>query len=204
VKLRRSQNKNEWLLIKHRDEICGSHVECGGTWRIRSLAAARYPRLTREKAKRETSSPGFFSASAPPSYPERAKAPMPHEVSVTLAKLADKPFLPIPTGSSRLSGTEFAPWHLSRTVLCAYFSRSQRDVLRRVSRVSRSRQAICVLAPPFLTVKSSLSTKNGRSDFQKLQKTASASASPRKSSSATSPLTYYFFDVLYCNGFRCP
>src|SRR6202040_744284 len=90
VKLKRSQAKNEWLLIKHRDE----HAD--PMWNVdehgESVVSGRpIPKTHKEKQKEKRSG----QDSPPPNpaeLPGARSAPMPREVSVTLAKLADEPF----------------------------------------------------------------------------------------------------------------
>src|SRR5260370_25319685 len=121
VKLKRSQSKNEWLLIKHRDE----HADA--MWNVdehgESVVSGRpLPKTQKEKRATQDSAPPN-----PAELPGARSAPMPREVSVTLAKLADKPF-------SDPNWLFEIKWDGIRTVAFVengdvrLFSRSKRDV----------------------------------------------------------------------------
>jgi bifunctional non-homologous end joining protein LigD len=196
VKLRRSQNKNEWLLIKHRDEYADPmwNVEEHGE----SVVSGRpLPKTHKEKQKEKRvvqDSPPLNTAE----LPGARSAPMPREVSVTLAKLADKPF-------SDPNWLFEIKWDGIRTVAFVengsvrLFSRSRRDVsvefpeFQDLAKYLRAGTAI--VDGEIVTL-----DENGRSDFQKLQNRFGVSKPSQKLISDV-PLTYYFFDVLYCNGF---
>jgi len=196
VKLRRSQNKNEWLLIKHRDEHADPmwNVEEHGE----SVVSGRpLPKTHKEKQKEKRvvqDSPPLN----PAELPGARRAPMPSEISVTLAKLADKP-LSDPGWLFEIK------WDGIRTVAFVengavrLFSRSKRDVtsefpeFQNLARHIRAGTAI--LDGEIVTL-----DENGRSDFQKLQNRFGVSKPSQKLINDV-PLTYYFFDLLYCNGF---
>jgi bifunctional non-homologous end joining protein LigD len=135
---------------------------------------------------------------SPAELPGARKAPMPHEVSVTLAKLADKPF-------SDPNWLFEIKWDGIRTVAFVengpvrLFSRSQRDVSAEFPEfqdlAKHLRGGTAILDGEIVTL-----DENGRSDFQKLQNRFGVSKPSQKLISDV-PLTYYFFDVLYCNGF---
>jgi bifunctional non-homologous end joining protein LigD len=196
VKLKRSQNKNEWLLIKHRDEYADPmwNVEEHGE----SVVSGRpIPKTHKEKQKekRVTYDPSPLN---PAELPGARSAPMPREVSVTLAKLADKPF-------SDPNWLFEIKWDGIRTVAfiengaVRLFSRSQRDVSAEFPEfqdlAKHLRAGTAILDGEIVTL-----DENGRSDFQKLQNRFGVSKPSQKLISDV-PLTYYFFDVLYCNGF---
>src|ERR1700704_1065624 len=196
VRLKRSQNKNEWLLIKHRDEYADPmwNAEEHGE----SVVSGRpLPKTHKEKqkAKRVVQDSSPLS---PADLPGARKAPMPHEVSVTLAKLADKPF-------SDPNWLFEIKWDGIRTVAFVenssvrLFSRSQRDVSAEFPEfqdLAKHLQAgTAILDGEIVTL-----DENGRSDFQKLQNRFGVSK-PSQRLISDVPLTYYFFDVLYCNGF---
>ena len=196
VKLKRSQGKNEWLLIKHRDE----HAD--PTWNVEehgeSVVSGRpIPKTHKEKQKEKRS----VQDSPPPSpaeLPGARSAPMPRDVSVTLAKLADKPF-------SDPNWLFEIKWDGIRTVAFVengdvrLFSRSKRDVTAEFPEfqdlAKHLRAGTAILDGEIVTL-----DENGRSDFQKLQNRFGVSKPSQKLISEV-PLTYYFFDVLYCNGF---
>jgi bifunctional non-homologous end joining protein LigD len=123
---------------------------------------------------------------------------MPREVSVTLAKLTDKPF-------SDPNWLFEIKWDGIRTVAFVdngdvrLFSRSKRDVTAEFPEfqdlAAHLRAGTAVLDGEIVTL-----DENGRSDFQKLQNRFGVSKPSQKLISDV-PLNYYLFDVLYCNGF---
>src|ERR1700719_5206302 len=192
VKLKRSQGKNEWLLIKHRDEYADS------LWNVdehgESVVSGRpLPKTQKEKRANEDS-----ASLNPAQLPGARSAPMPREVSVTLAKLADKPF-------SDANWLFEIKWDGIRTVAFVdngdvrLFSRSKRDVTAEFPEfqnlAKHLRAGTAILDGEIVTL-----DENGRSDFQKLQKRFGVTKPSQKLITQV-PLTYYLFDVLYCNGF---
>src|SRR6266446_306514 len=196
VKLRRSQNKNEWLLIKHRDEYADPmwNVEEHGE----SVVSGRPLPKTHKEKQKEKRVVQESSPLSPADLPGARKAPMPHEVSVTLAKLADKPF-------SDPKWLFEIKWDGIRTVAFVengsvrLFSRSQRDVSAEFPEfqdlAKHLRAGTAVLDGEIVTL-----DENGRSDFQKLQNRFGVTKPSQKLINDV-PLTYYLFDALYCNRF---
>jgi len=192
VKLKHGRGKNEWLLIKHRDD------QADPMWNVEehgeSVVSGRpLPKTQKEKrAARDSAAPN------PADLPGARSAPMPRDVSVTLAKLADKPF-------SDPNWLFEIKWDGIRTV--AYvenervrlFSRSKREVtaefpeFQDLARYLRAGTAI--LDGEIVTL-----DENGRSNFQKLQNRFGVSQ-PSQRLIQEVPLTYYFFDLLYCDSF---
>ena len=192
VKVKRSQGKNEWLLIKHRDEYADP------LWNVdehgESVVSGRpLPETQKEKRSDQDSTP-----LNPAQLPGARSAPMPREVSVTLAKLADKPF-------SDPNWLFEIKWDGIRTVAFVdngdvrLFSRSKRDVTAEFPEFQdlarHLRAGTAILDGEIVTL-----DENGRSDFQKLQNRFGVSK-PSQKLIRDVPLTYYLFDVLYCNGF---
>src|SRR6266403_580213 len=192
VKLKRGQAKNEWLLIKHRDEYADP------LWNVdehgESVVSGRpLPKTQKEKRAREDATPPN-----PAQLPGARSAPMPREISVTLAKLADKPF-------SDPNWLFEIKWDGIRTVAFVengdvrLFSRSKRDVTAEFPEfqdlAKHLRAGTAILDGEIVTL-----DENGRSDFQKLQNRFGVTKPSQKLISDV-PLTYYFFDVLYCNDF---
>ncbi len=193
VKLKHSRGKNEWLLIKHRDEHADPmwDVEEHGE----SVVSGRPIPKTQKEKKRASQD------SAPPNpaeLPGAHSAPMPREVSVTLAKIADKVF-------SDPNWLFEIKWDGIRTVAFVenggvrLFSRSKRDVTAEFPEfqdlAKHLRAGTAILDGEIVTL-----DENGRSDFQKLQNRFGVTKPSQKLINDV-PLTYYLFDVLYCNGF---
>ena len=192
VKLKHSRGKNEWLLIKHRDD----HAD--PMWNVddhgESVVSGRpLPKTQKEKRKILDS-----AAPNPSELPGARSAPMPRDVSVTLAKIADKPF-------SDPNWLFEIKWDGIRTVACVengsvnLFSRSKREVTGEFPEfqdlAKYLRAGTAILDGEIVTL-----DKNGRSDFQKLQNRFGVTKPSQKLMQEV-PLNYYLFDVLYCNGF---
>src|SRR3984893_2820120 len=162
------------------------HGESGGSGRP-------LPKTQKEKRSAQDSAPPN-----PGDLPGARSAPMLRDVSVMLAKLADKPF-------SDPNWLFEIKWDGIRTVACVenekvrLFSRSKREVtaefpeFQDLARYLRA--GTTILDGEIVTL-----DENGRSDFQKLQNRFGVSK-PSQKLIGQVPLTYYFFDVLYCNGF---
>src|SRR3984893_16397283 len=196
VKLKHSRGKNEWLLIKHRDDHANPmwNAEEHG----KSVVSGRpIPKTHKEKQEEKRSA----QDSPPPNPGESPGAPSPprpREFSVTLANLEEKPF-------SNPNWLFEIKWDGIRTVAFVengdvrLFSRSKRDVTTEFPEfqdlAKHLRAGTAILDGEIVTL-----DENGRSDFQKLQTRFGVSKPSQKLISEV-PLTYYFFDVLYCNGF---
>lgn len=192
VRLKKSDPKNEWLLIKHRDSSVDTswdveaHAESVASGRtIQDVAMGRAASADR-KPVQITSLPGA------------RKTTMPASVSVTLATLVDKPF----------SGAEWlyeVKWDGVRAV--AYIEKDK------VTLRSRSGRDITPENPEFSNLAAHLDAENaiidgeivaldehGRSDFQKLQNRISVH-NPSRTLLQSVGLTYYVYDLLYCDGY---
>src|ERR1700687_5163406 len=192
VKLKRSQGKDEWLLIKHRDEYADPlwNVDEHGE---SAVSGRPLPKTQKQKRADQDSTPPN-----PAQLPGARSAPMPHEISVTLAKLADKPV-------SHPNWLFEIKWDGIRTVAFVengrvrLFARSKRDVTAESPEfqdlAKHLRAGTAILDGEIVTL-----DENGRSDFQKLQNRFGVTKPSQKLITEV-PLTYYLFDALYCNGF---
>jgi bifunctional non-homologous end joining protein LigD len=196
VKLKHSRGKNEWLLIKHRDE----HAD--PMWNVdehgESVVSGRPIPKTHKEKQKEKRSVQDLPPPNPAELPGARSAPMPRDISVTLAKLADDAF-------SDPKWLFEIKWDGIRTVAflengdVRLFSRSKRDVTAEFPEfqdlAKHLRSGTAILDGEIVTL-----DKNGRSDFQKLQNRFGVTKPSQKLITQV-PLTYYLFDVLYCNGF---
>jgi bifunctional non-homologous end joining protein LigD len=192
VKLKHSRGKNEWLLIKHRDDYADPmwDVEEHGE----SVVSGKpLPRTQKQKRASHDSSPPN-----PAELPGARHSAMPGDVSVTLAKLAEKPF-------SDPGWLFEIKWDGIRTIAFVengnvrLFSRSKREVTAEFPEFQdlgkHLRAGTAIVDGEIVTL-----DENGRSDFQKLQNRFGVSKPSQKLISDV-PLTYYLFDALYCNGY---
>ena len=190
VKLKRSQKGNDWLLIKHRDE------DADPLWNVEehgeSVVSGRG--ISKRKPAREA----VAASPAPASLPGARSAPMPASVPVTLATLQDKAF-------SDPNWLFEIKWDGVRTLAfldggkVRLVSRTGRDVtseyLEFQQLAGNVRANTAILDGEIVALE-----ENGRSNFQKLQNRIGVS-NPSQKLLDTIPLTYYVFDLLYCNGF---
>jgi len=192
VRLKRSERGNEWLLIKHRDDH--ADPDWNADEHGESVVSGKSLPISKngKKSSKDASPP------TPSTLPGAQTAPMPANVSVTLARLGDKPF----------SDPEWLfeiKWDGVRTLA---FLREGK-----VRLVSRSGRNVTAEYPEFRDLPKHIAAntvildgeivtldENGRSDFQKLQNRIGVS-NPSQRLLEAIPLHYYLFDLLYCNGF---
>jgi bifunctional non-homologous end joining protein LigD len=194
VKLKRSQKGNDWLLIKHRDEYADPQ------WNIdeHGESVVTGKNISKKKSAREARSEAEAVAATPAKLPGALSTPMPEQVSVTLAKLADNAFSD-PNWLFEIKWDGVRTVAFLRDAKVRLVSRTGRDVTREYTEfqdLARNvRAGTAILDGEIVAL-----DENGRSNFQKLQnRIGSANPSPKLLESI--PLTYYFFDLLYCNGF---
>jgi bifunctional non-homologous end joining protein LigD len=194
VKLKKPGSKNEWLLIKHRDSFAERH------WNAEEHAESVVTGRTLEDIAEGR------SADAKPRRDSSAltgavKAPMPQMpkgVPVTLAQLKERPFSdPNWLFEIKWDGVRaVAQIQQGRVTLWA---RSGRDVTQEYPEFrdlgTHFRVADAIVDGEIVSL-----DENGRSDFHKLQNRLGAqNPSPKLMQSV--PVSYYFFDLLYADGF---
>jgi bifunctional non-homologous end joining protein LigD len=192
---KKEEQKNEWLLIKHRDEAADSnwdaeqHAESVVTGRtLQDIAEGRTEPL---KGKRTPISeiPGAVKAPMPS---------MPQGMPVTLAQLREGVF-------SDPDWLFEIKWDGVRTLAqiqngkVKLWARSGRDITGEYPDLAD--------VPKYLRVKEAIADgeivtldANGRSDFHKLQNRLGVSR-PSEKLMQSIPPTYYLFDLLYADGF---
>ena len=195
VKLRKPGNKNEWLLIKHRDAFADSkwdaeqHSESVVSGRTLEDIAAGRP-ATRERITIDPSLlPGAFESPMPK---------MPGGVRATLAELGDKPFSsPNWVYEIKWDGVRaIAQIENGKTTLWA---RSGRDVTAEYPEfkdmAARFRARDAIIDGEIVTLDA-----EGRSNFHSLQHRLGVQ-NPSRQLMQTVPLDYFAFDVMYANGY---
>jgi len=205
VKLRRSERQNEWLLIKHRDEFAdavwnidehGESVVSGRA--VQSAKAAKNAAHVaggRVGGAAKSLAAGSLRAA---DTPGAVRGPMPKSVDVTLAKLGERIF-------SNAAWLFEIKWDGVRTVAritgenVELRARSGRDVTREYPEfqdlAKHVRTSNAVLDGEIVTLDA-----DGRSNFQKLQDRIGV-VNPSTKLQEDIALTYYCFDLLYCDGF---
>src|SRR5258708_6167045 len=195
VKLRNSSKQNEWLLIKHRDEYVQTdwNIEEHGP-SVKSGKLPGPPRHGYRKGAAVTFSSGVQNLT------NARKSPMPGENSLhpALASLSEKPFssddwlFEIKWDGIR----SLAVIEDNTTKLVARSARSisfEDPEFRDLAKHIRARTAV-------LDGEIVVLDDQGRSSFQRLQGRFGVE-NPSEKLQAQLPVTYYFFDVLYCDGY---
>jgi bifunctional non-homologous end joining protein LigD len=185
--------KSEWLLIKHRDEAARTD------WNIeehrKSVKSGKPPGPPRHTKRASANAPHVTDV---PNLRYAKKSPIPEELSPALATLADEPF-------SSDDWLYEIKWDGIRTLAFVrdgtteLMSRSGRSItseypeFRDLAKHVRARRAI--LDGEIVVLDS-----QGRSNFQKLQARFGV-ANPSAKLQSEAPVTYYFFDILYSDGY---
>ncbi|MGC1907451.1 MAG: non-homologous end-joining DNA ligase [Candidatus Acidiferrum sp.] len=195
VKLRKPGNKNEWLLIKHRDAFADKnwdaeqHAESVVTGRTLEDIGAGRP-ATRERRSADSSTiDGAVEAPMPN---------MPSGVRATLAELGDKPFSsPNWVFEIKWDGVRaIAQIQDGRTTLWA---RSGRDVTSEYPEfkdlAARFRVRNAIVDGEIVTLDA-----DGRSNFHTLQNRLGVQ-NPSRQLMHSVPLDYFAFDVMYADGY---
>jgi bifunctional non-homologous end joining protein LigD len=193
VRLKTSAAKKEWLLIKHRDQAARADWEIEDHSRsVKSGKAPGPPRHAKQTKPAESFTSGVQNLG------NAAKSPLPESLRPALASLAAAPF-------SSDDWLFEIKWDGIRALAVIedgktkLLSRSGRAIskeypeFQNLAKHVRARQAvldgeIVVLDP------------NGRSNFQRLQSRFGIEH-PSAKLQEEAPVTYYFFDVLYCDGY---
>ncbi|NDQ56830.1 MAG: DNA ligase D [Acidipila sp.] len=193
VKLRHSARPNEWLFI-HKSDPAVSAARSD-----RSETPAAKPEGQRANAKR-TGATGATSAkiSDLEALQGAKKSPMPSQISLTLAQLQTKAF----------SGAEWLfeiKWDGERALGILrpgdfeLRARSGRNItaeypeLKEIGRQFNAREAI-------LDGEIVVLDEQGRSDFRRIQPRFGV-LNPPPALQQKNPVTYYAFDLLYCDGY---
>jgi len=192
VQLKNSKVKNEWLLIKHRDEFVDP------LWDAEKHAQSIVSGRTLEDVKLGRPARAPLDANKISSLPGARKAPMPRSVPLTLASLSEKPF-------SNPDWLFEVKWDGVRGI--AYLAKGEVSVRSRAGReISLEYPEIRDLANQLDATEAIIDGElvaldgAGRSNFQKLQNRAGV-RNPSHQLLQSIPATYYAFDLLYCDGY---
>jgi bifunctional non-homologous end joining protein LigD len=192
VQLKNSKEKNEWLLIKHRDEFADP------LWDAEKHAQSIVSGRTLEDVKLGRPARAAVEANAISSLPGVRKTPMPRSVPLTLASLSEKPF-------SNPDWLFEVKWDGVRGVV--YLVNGEVSVRSRAGReISLEYPEVRDLANQLDATEAIVDGElvaldsEGRSNFQKLQNRAGV-RNPSQQLLESIPATYYAFDLLYCDGY---
>ena len=192
VELKNSKEKNEWLLIKHRDEFADP------LWDAEKHAQSIVSGRTLEDVKLGRPARAPLEANKISSLPGARKTPMPRSIPLTLASLSEKPF-------SNADWLFEVKWDGVRGI--AYLTNGEVSVRSRAGReISLEYPEVRDLANQLDATEAIIDGElvaldaAGRSNFQKLQNRASV-RNPSQQLLESIPATYYAFDLLYCDGY---
>jgi bifunctional non-homologous end joining protein LigD len=192
VQIKNSKVKNEWLLIKHRDEFADP------LWDAEKHAQSIVSGRTLEDVKLGRPARAPLDANTISSLPGARKTPMPRSVSLTLASLSEKPF-------SNPGWLFEVKWDGVRGI--AYLSNGEVAVRSRAGReISLEYPEVRDLANQLDATEAIVDGElvaldsAGRSNFQKLQNRAGV-RNPSQQLLESIPALYYAFDLLYCDGY---
>ena len=192
VELKNSKVKNEWLLIKHRDEFADP------LWDADKHGQSIVSGRTLEDVKLGRPARMPLDANDISSLPGARKVPMPRFIPLTLASLSEKPF-------SNPDWLFEVKWDGVRGI--AYLSNGEVSVRSRAGReTSLEYPEIRDLANQLDAAEAIVDGElvaldsAGRSNFQKLQNRAGV-RNPSQQLLESIPATYYAFDLLYCDGY---
>ncbi len=195
VRLRTAKSKNEWLLIKHRDSFVDAnwdaeqHAESVLTGRtLQDIAEGREGR-----GKPRVADPSQIAGAVEAPMPR-----MPKGVPVSLAQLQERPFSdPHWVFEIKWDGVRaIAQIEAGKTTLWA---RSGRDVTHEYPEFKNLAEHFR-LTNAIVDGEIATLDENGRSDFQKLQNRLGVQ-NPAQKLMQSVPVNYYFFDLLYADGF---
>ena len=192
VELKNSKVKNEWLLIKHRDEFADP------LWDAEKHAQSIVSGRTLEDVKLGRPARALLEANRISSLPGARKMPMPRSIRLTLASLSEKPF-------SNPDWLFEVKWDGVRGI--AYLANGKVSVRSRAGReISLEYPEVRDLANQLDATEAIIDGElvaldsTGRSNFQKLQNRAGV-RNPSRQLLESIPATYYAFDLLYCDGY---
>ena len=192
VELKNAKAKREWLLIKHRDEFVDPEWDAekhqSSVVSGRTLEDVRLGRPAR--GPEDTNKVGGLRGAR--------KTPMPRNVSLTLASLADEPFSnPDWLFEVKWDGVRGLAYVDNGEVTLR--SRAEREIAPEYPEV---RELANQIAADQAIVDGEIVALDGggRSVFQKLQSRAGV-RNPSRALLDSIPATYYAFDLLYCDGY---
>jgi bifunctional non-homologous end joining protein LigD len=195
VRLKKQNSKNEWLLIKHRDSFADPN------WDAEQHSESVVTGRTLEDIAEGYSAPATRRSAEASGVTGAVQAPMlqmPKDVSAALAQLKDRPF-------SDPDWLFEIKWDGVRAIAqieggqATLWARSGRDITQEYPEfknlATHFRVTNAIVDGEIVTL-----DKDGRSDFQKLQNRLGAQ-NPSQKLMQSVPVHYYFFDLLYADGF---
>ncbi len=192
VKLRRSEKGNEWLLIKHKDAAADPG------WNVDQHDGSALTGRTLEEIREGMPAAHTARGPRPEELDGAAKAEMPARLNPMLATLAEKPFSdPEWLFEIKWDGVRALAWVKDGRV--EYRSRQGRSISDQYPELAALPECLnakrAILDGEIVVLRA-----DGRSDFERLQERMHV-ARPPAALQKRAPVTYYVFDVLFCDGY---
>jgi bifunctional non-homologous end joining protein LigD len=192
LKPKKGATGNDWLLIKHRDEFVTPN------WDIEAYPESALTGRTLEEVRQDLPPGQSAEALSPADLEGAVPAKLPAKAQPMLAILLEKPFTrPDWLFELKWDGMRALAWvdHgririESRAGRDATAQYPELDVLPRCVRVEQA----------LLDGELVVLDEQGLSDFERMQSRMNV-ARPSPSQVAAAPVTFYLFDLLYCDGF---
>jgi bifunctional non-homologous end joining protein LigD len=192
LKPKKGSKGNDWLLIKHRDEFATPD------WDVEAYPESAVTGRTLEEVRQDLP-PGQASEAASPADLEGAvAAKLPAKARPMLATLLEKPF-------SREDWLFELKWDGMRAL--AWVDRGRLRIESRAGRDATSQYPELGSLPRCIRAEQAILDgelvvldEQGRSDFERMQSRMNV-AQPSPAQVTTAPVTFYLFDVLYCDGY---
>ncbi len=192
LKPKKGSKGNDWLLIKHRDEYATPD------WDVEAYPESAVTGRTLEEVRQDLP-PGQSTETLSPADLEGAVAArLPAKARPMLATLLEKPF-------SREDWLFELKWDGMRAL--AWVDGGRLRIESRAGRDATSQYPELMSLPNSIRAKQALLDgelvvldEQGRSDFERMQSRMNV-ARPSPAQIAAAPVTFYLFDVLYCDGY---
>jgi bifunctional non-homologous end joining protein LigD len=192
VKIQRSEKGNEWLLIKHRDQDVDTH------WDIAQHDGSVLTGRSQEEIADGLPAAHTMMLRQPAHLPGARKAPMPAKVEPMLASLGTKPFSdPQWLFEIKWDGVRTLAW--VRRGKVDLKSRARRDVTPQYPELKDLAEHLdageALLDGEIVSLDA-----QGRSSFARIQQRMNV-AKPTEKQVQQTPVVYYLFDLLWCDGY---
>jgi bifunctional non-homologous end joining protein LigD len=182
------KDRQNWLLIKHRDDAADPNFDIG-----RLDWSALSGRTLAEIAGNRPAQAGFAGE-----LPGAREAPMPSAPEPMLATLIDKPFSD-PEWLFELKWDGMRLLSCVRDGACELRSRRGRVVTTQFPELERLPERLAA-KKAILDGELVVLDEGGHPDFNRMQRRMNV-ARPSRTLLEREPITYYIFDVLYCDGY---
>ena len=185
-----------WLLIKHRDALADPN------WKIESIPESVTTGRNLKELEEGLPASASTLATRPDQLDGAQESKMPRSIHPMLSTLVDKPFShPDWVFEIKWDGVRALAWidNSGKDTRLALHSRTGRVITRQYPELAalpeRVRATNAILDGEIVTL-----DESGRSDFERLQSRMNVQ-SVTEALQRQAPVTYYIFDLLYCDGY---